>query len=161
MSLELTGCLVRFGERDGFDAVVAVVILPCESCIERGDDCGRHYAVLRVVGNPLDTGRDFDLNMEPADAERIGYEFIRVGRLRLAGPPTRVKSAALPLSRPESSSSSSSVWTWRRTPSKCGSGSRASRAWSASCGSRAKGWRHDPERRDKARRRHAGRAQFR
>ena len=94
MSLELTGCLVRFGERDGFDAVVAVVILPCESCIERGDDCGRHYAVLRVVGNPLDTGRDFDLSMEPADAERIGYEFIRVGRLRLAGPPTRVKACS-------------------------------------------------------------------
>jgi hypothetical protein len=80
MSLELTGCFVRFGERDDFDAVVTVVILPCESCIERSDDCGRHYAVLRIVGNPLDNGRDFDLSLEPADAERIGYELIRAAR---------------------------------------------------------------------------------
>jgi hypothetical protein len=84
MSLKLTGCFVRFGERDNFDAVATVVILPCESCIESGDDCGRHYAVLRIVGNPLENGRDFDLSMEPADAERIGYELIRAARGRAA-----------------------------------------------------------------------------
>ena len=44
-----------------------------------------------------------------------------------------------PLSRHGSSGSSSSGSTCRRTRSRCGSGPRALRAWSASCGSTAKG----------------------
>jgi hypothetical protein len=63
-----------------------------------------------------------------------------------------------PAEQRDSSNSSSSVSTCERTRSRCGLGPRGWQAWSGSCGSSVKGWRHDPERRDTARRHHARRA---
>ena len=55
----------------------------------------------------------------------------------------RSGTSCSPPSRRGSSSSSWSGSTCRRTRSRCGSGPRASRAWSVSCGSRTRGRRHD------------------
>ena len=83
-TLDLTEVYVRFGEADDFEGTAAVVVLPCATCIESGDDCGRHYAVLRIVADSRCGGRDFDISLEPAEAERIAQQLSAAARVAAA-----------------------------------------------------------------------------
>ena len=77
--------MVRYGERDVCGVFATTATMGCEDCIASGDDCGRVYAVLRMVVEPGWDGRDFDISFEPEDAEQIGHELIRAARQAAEG----------------------------------------------------------------------------
>jgi hypothetical protein len=55
--------MVRYGERDLCGVFATTATMDCEDCIASGDDCGRVYAVLRIVVEP---GWDGILRDQPA-----------------------------------------------------------------------------------------------
>jgi hypothetical protein len=55
-----------------YEPTVAIMVEPCGWCSEW---CGHVFVVMRAVGHP--NGRDFDLVMDPDQAERMGQALIR------------------------------------------------------------------------------------
>ena len=67
---------VLFGEwsNEDFELTIAVVVERCGNCPE-GEHCGYVFVVMRIVGHP--EGRDFDLSLDPDQAERLGQALLR------------------------------------------------------------------------------------
>ena len=88
--------MVRYGERDVCGVFATTATMGGEDCIAPGDDCGRVYAVLRMVVELGWDGRDFDISFEPEDAEQISHELtgLRVGQRSAEILPTTIEPAA-------------------------------------------------------------------
>jgi hypothetical protein len=77
---ELIHGMVRYGECDVCGVFATTATMGCEDCIASGDDCGRVYAVLRMVVEPGWNSATSKISFEPEHAEQIGHELIQAAR---------------------------------------------------------------------------------